>query len=95
METQLRRWKYASALLALLLALVIFAGAAPRQEQATEPLVPKSIQACEFVLRDANGKVRARLFVDESGEAKLILLKPDGKAAFTVPPKPRVMEVGR
>ena len=95
LAAQCRRWKYACALLSLLLAMVIFAGAAPRQESAAEPLVPKSIQASEFVLRDAAGKVRARMFVDDNGEAKLTLFKPDGKVAFTVPPKPHVMEVGR
>jgi hypothetical protein len=63
LEAQNRRWKMASAIAVVVFGSVLVMGAA-RDERTYSPTIKAgSVEAQEFVLKDANGRIRARLNV--------------------------------
>jgi hypothetical protein len=67
LEKQNRRLKQCGVAVLIIPALVLVMGQAPVTKQDTSI---KAIEATEFILRDSNGKVRARLSAD-AGRGKL------------------------
>ncbi len=72
LERENRRMKLAGVVALAVIVAVVLMG------QATQSKVVKRVEAEEFVLRDSNGKIRARLAMNELGAPSLSLLYTDG-----------------
>lgn len=70
LEKQLRLFKQIAAGVSLLLVCVIVMGQTPSQ---------RIVEANQFILRDNNGKVRARLSMNDQGSPEMTLLDEEGK----------------
>ncbi len=66
LEAQNRRWKIASTLLALLGASFLAIGAKPADRIEPTVLRATSVEAHEFILKDEDGHVHARLSLSPS-----------------------------
>ena len=76
LETRLARLERSNKTLRRLLAAFAIVAAVPLLA-AYVPANDK-LEASEFVVRDKSGAIRARLFVDEQGRARLLLRDRDG-----------------
>lgn len=84
-------WKLMALALAIALALSVALSARADLPYA-ERIRARTVEVDEIVLKDAAGKVRARMMTDARG-AHLLIYDEDGKVISTVPPTPRMMPV--
>jgi hypothetical protein len=100
LEAQSRRWKMAAGVFALLASVVVLTGAS-RADRIEPGLVrARSVEAREFILKDATGQVHARLSLDQdrkrsssrafghSTEAVLEFYDEQGDVTLSVPAAP-------
>ncbi len=70
LENQNRRLRQLGVMALIVALLLLTTGQVPSR---------KSVEANEFILKDVNGNVRARLSVDMPGSSKLVLYDEEGK----------------
>jgi hypothetical protein len=100
LEAQSRHWKLAAGVFALLASVVVLTGAS-RADRIEPGLVrARSVEAREFILKDATGQVHARLSLDQdskrsssrgfghSTEAVLEFYDEQGDVTLSVPAAP-------
>jgi hypothetical protein len=71
LEAQNRRWKMASAIAVVVLGSFLAMGASRNDRLDSQAVKANTVEAQEFVLKDANDRIRARLNVPV---AKLVLV---------------------
>jgi len=83
LERASRRWKMAGLLLALVCLVLVFTGF-----DYAQPFVMKArtVEAQSFVLRDADGQIRARMAIGDDGP-RLTFYDEQGKIVSSVPLK--------
>jgi hypothetical protein len=69
LESQNRRWKLASSLLSLLGVAILLMGAKPADRFDKQVIRAGTVEAQEFLLKDDDGHVYARLSLDGAGKA--------------------------
>ena len=70
LEAQNQRWKMASAMGVLLAASFMLMGAARGDRIDSQPIKASTVEAQEFVLKDAEGHIRARLSLPPIGKVE-------------------------
>jgi len=85
-EKSTRRWKLAALLLALLCLVLLVAGFDFAQPNVMKA---RSVEAQSFVLRDADGQIRARMAIGDDGP-RLSFFDEHGKIVSSLPLKPEM-----
>jgi hypothetical protein len=82
LESQNRKWKLASLVLGLATASLIAIAAKPADHYDSNVLKVRTVEAQDFVLKDEDGQVYARLTLNPRPKAtkNSLLLNPEGPA---------------
>jgi hypothetical protein len=93
LEAQARRWKTLSVVILVAVILVagvfvVFIGANRSETADSKPIRARMVEAQIFLLKDANGRVRARLRVNQTAKPA----KVDGKVYREVVPGEAVLQ---
>jgi hypothetical protein len=83
LEAQNRRWKLMSVVIALTGASLVVMGARRSDSVETPVMRARTVEAQEFLLKDADGRVHARLSLYSNGKE----MKVDGKIYHMRPEK--------
>lgn len=86
LEQGVRRWKLAALVLLLGCLVLLLAGFDYAQPNLVKA---RSVEAQNFVLRDADGQIRARMAVGEDGP-RLSFFDEHGKVISSLPLKPEM-----
>jgi hypothetical protein len=86
LEQRIRRWKLAALVLLLVCLVLLLAGFDYAQPNLVKA---RSVEAQNFVLRDADGQIRARMAVGEDGP-RLSFFDEHGKVISSLPLKPEM-----
>jgi len=86
LEHSNRKWRLAALVLLLCCLVVLLAGFDYPQPNLVKA---RSVEAQTFVLRDADGQVRARMAIGDDGP-RLSFFDEQGKVVSSVPLKPEV-----
>jgi hypothetical protein len=76
LESQALRWKLAAMVLALLSASLVLAAAKPADHIDSGVIHARTVEARDFVVRDQDGQVRARLTLNSQAKTKNDLIDP-------------------
>jgi hypothetical protein len=76
LETQARRWKLASVVLALSTALLILIAAKPADRIDSAVIHARTVEAQDFVVKDEDGQIRARLTLNPQGKMRKDMSSP-------------------
>jgi hypothetical protein len=83
LEAQNRRWKLASILLAVCSASLVLIAAKPADQIDPNVIHARTVEARDFVLKDEDGQIRARLTVNPKKASKgAVILDSDLKPAL-------------
>ena len=98
LEAQNRRWKLASILLAVSSAFLVLIAAKPADHVDSAVIHAHTVEAQDFVVKDGDGQIRARLtlnpskqntsnrlFVERPGGPALQFYNENGDAIWTAP----------
>jgi len=107
LETQARRWKLAAMVFALSSTSLVLIAAKPADHIDPSVIHARSIEAQDFVLKDEDGQIRARLAVNPANKKevngnRLLMMNPafgpalqfynaNGEAIWTAPQSPTMM----
>jgi len=86
LEQASRKWKLAALVLLLGWLVLLLAGFDFAQPNLVKA---RSVEAQSFILRDADGQIRARMAIGEDGP-RLSFFDEQGKVASSVPLKPEM-----
>jgi hypothetical protein len=88
LEVQTRVWQFGGILLLLIFGYSGTANVMARQKNQAEPVRDTTVEAQNFLLKDAAGAVRGRLTVRD-GKAQLELYDPTGKVTWSTNTRPQ------
>ncbi len=96
LERETHRWRALALVCVLLLAGAVLIAARPVDMPMPNLLRARSIEAQIFVLRDAQGNVRARLALSNGNDARLTFYNEEGRVVAVAPQVGRIepLEVG-
>jgi len=86
LETSNRRWRTRALLLTLLCLVLLVAGFDFAQPNVMKA---RSVEAESFVLRDADGQIRARMAIADDGP-RLSFFDEHGNVVSSLPEKPEI-----
>jgi hypothetical protein len=76
LETQARRWKLATVVLASLSASLMLIAAKPADRIDSAVIHARTVEARDFVVKDEDGQIRARLTLNSQAKTKNDLSDP-------------------
>jgi len=88
LEIQTRIWQFVGVLLLLILGFSRTANVKAQQKSQVEPMRGTTVEAQNFLLKDAGGTVMGQLTVRD-GKAQLELYDPTGKVTWSTNTRPQ------
>ena len=91
LETQARRWKLASVVLALSSTSLILIAAKPADHVDSAVIHARTVEAQDFVVKDEDGQIRARLTLNPQVRMRKDMSGPDGQHECSDGPRATVL----